>query len=98
MIEPRISVRGAEVIVDPKVCLLDVATQIQREIPVPFKLEARFRQNAIEDPLPGDFPANPGRGNHGILPLDIDAYTNNELQVWIVDISATDDKRHVEVV
>src|SRR6267378_5246594 len=81
------AVRGAEVVIDPKVGLLNIRASVKCHLLRGFVFEARRRQDGVEHPLASYFPAQPSGWDHRELALDVHAHSENELNVWIINIS-----------
>src|ERR1700720_1227745 len=97
MIQFGNSVLATEIIAHSEIRFLQGRAGIQSQVLVPFVFETGRGQNGIEHPLRLEFPTNTAAGNDGILSFHVNADTNYELQIRIINIGAADLERHVEI-
>ena len=98
MVEPGHSVCIPEIVRYTVTGLLQICPYIQRHVLAHFVLETRSWQHGIEKPLRGYFPANSSGGKNRVSAFDIDADTEDELQIRAVNVSAACVERKIETV
>ena len=97
MIEPRDSVRVAEIVRHTITGLLQIRPYVKRHVLAHLKLKTRSWQHGIKKPLRRNFPPNSSGGNNRVFAFDIHAHTKNELQIGTVNVGAADEERAIEL-
>src|SRR5689334_7077507 len=87
---------ASETIVDAKAVCLDISAGKQGGVARHLVFNPRGGKDEIQEPIGRYLPANSTTWKHGIAMLHVHSDSKNKLEIWTIDVGATENERHVK--